>query len=110
MQPNLERASESVWRSLYLAALFEADPTKMPGRIAEAEHGLNLRERELWYSGGSHTQERLALIGARRALEALGIIHQGAGRISSPLATTVQQASLPLATLAEDGRVGPNHG
>ena len=45
----------------------------MPGRIAETEHALNLRERELWYSGGSHTQERLALIGARRALEALGI-------------------------------------
>jgi hypothetical protein len=61
---------------LYLAALFEADSSKLAERIAVAEYVMNLRERELWYSGADHNKEKHALIGAMRALEALRNIHQ----------------------------------
>jgi hypothetical protein len=61
---------------LYLAALFEANLAKLPERIAEAERAMNLRDRDLWYSGGDHDREKHALIGAMRALEALRDIHQ----------------------------------
>jgi hypothetical protein len=71
---------DNAWRAVYLAALFEADPAKLLERIAEAEYALNLRERELWYSGGDHAREKLALTGAMRALEALRNIHQYARR------------------------------
>jgi phage-related protein len=75
MQVDSEQ-SERTWRSLYLAALFEADSAKLPGRIAEAECALSIRDRELWYSGGDHNGEQNALTGAMRALEALRYIHQ----------------------------------
>jgi hypothetical protein len=76
MQADSEQSSESGWRALYLAALFEANSAKLLERIAEAEYAINLRERELLYSGGHHTRETLALTGAMRALEALWAIHQ----------------------------------
>jgi hypothetical protein len=76
MQTSSDQSSERPWRNLYLAALFEADVTKLSGRIAEAEHALALRDRELWYSGGDHTREKLALTGAKRALEALRNINR----------------------------------
>jgi hypothetical protein len=75
MRADSEPTTESAWRASYLAALFEADPAKILGRIAEAEQALYLRERELWYSGGDHTKEKVALTGAMRALEALRTIH-----------------------------------
>lgn len=85
MRQDSEQQSEGAWRDQYLAALFEADPAKLPERIAEAEYAIGLRDRELWYSGGDHTKEKLALTGAVRALQALRNIHQyprrpGAGR------------------------------
>jgi hypothetical protein len=76
MQPDTEKPSEKTWWDLYLAALFEANLAKLPERIAEAECAMNLRDRDLWYSGGDHDREKHALIGARRALEALRDIHQ----------------------------------
>ena len=76
MAEDQVQSSETPWRDLYLAALFEADPTKLLERIMAAEHALNLRDRQLWYSGGDHTREKLALTGAMRALEALRNIHQ----------------------------------
>lgn len=76
MEANSEQPSEKSWRDLYLAALFEADSSKLPERIAEAECALSLRDRALWYSGGDHDKEKHALIGAMRALEALRNIHQ----------------------------------
>jgi hypothetical protein len=76
MQPDSEELSETAWRSLYLAALFEADSSRLPGRIAEAEDAVSLRDRELWYSGAGREKEKLALTGAMRALEALRKIHE----------------------------------
>jgi hypothetical protein len=76
MQAGSEKLLEKAWRDLYLAALFEADSSKLPERIAIAEYAMNLRDRELWYSGGDHNKEKQALIGALRALEALRNIHQ----------------------------------
>jgi hypothetical protein len=76
MEANLEQPPERSWRDLYLAALFEADSSKLPERIAEAEFALSVRDRALWYSGGDHDKEKHALIGAMRALEALRNIHQ----------------------------------
>lgn len=76
MEANSEQLPERSWRDLYLAALFEADSSKLPERIAEAECALSLRDRALWYSGGDHDKEKHALIGAMRALEALRNIHQ----------------------------------
>src|ERR1700704_2745739 len=76
MQSEAEKPAERAWRDLYLAALFEADSSRLPERIAEAECALSLRDRDLWYSGGDHDREKHALIGAMRALEALRNIHQ----------------------------------
>lgn len=75
MSADLEQ-SERTWRDLYLAALFEADSSKLPERIAQAESALHLRDRALWYSGGDHDREKRSLIGAMRALDALRTIHQ----------------------------------
>ena len=62
MEANSEQPSERSWRDLYLAALFEADSSKLPERIAEAECALSVRDRALWYSGGDHDKEKHALI------------------------------------------------
>ena len=83
MQGDSTRTSESAWRDLYLAALFEADSARLPERIAAAEYALSLRDRELWYSGGDHHEEKHAVISAMRALEALRNIHQCPGQVSS---------------------------
>ena len=75
MQVDSEQPSERAWRDVYLAAVFESDLSKSPERIAIAEYAI-LRDRELWYSGGSPDREKHALVGAMCALEALGNIHQ----------------------------------
>ena len=75
MRIGLEKPSDRKWRDLYLAVLFEGDSAKLPKRIAEAEHAMSLRDRELWYSGGDNNSEKQALNGAMRALEALRSIH-----------------------------------
>lgn len=56
LQTVAEQAETGAWRDLYLAVLFEADSAKLPKRIAKAEYALTLRERELWYSGGDHSE------------------------------------------------------
>jgi hypothetical protein len=76
MQGDSKKLLEGAWRDLYLAVLFEADSSKLPERIAIAEYVMNLRDRELWYSGADHNKEKHALIGAMRALEALRNIHR----------------------------------
>jgi len=86
MRADSEPTTESAWRASYLAALFETDPAKILGRIAEAEQALYLRERELWYSGADHTKEELTLTGAMRALEALRTIHEYPRRVTPPAA------------------------
>ncbi|SRR5579871_548674 len=84
MRADSEPTTECAWRAAYLTALFEADPAKIHARIAEAEQALYLRERELWYSAGDHTKEKLALTGAMRALEALRNIHKYPRRATLP--------------------------
>lgn len=59
------------WRELYVAALFEADPTRLAERIAEAERALVLRARELFQTSGDHIEEEEALDNAMYALRAL---------------------------------------
>jgi hypothetical protein len=86
MRIDSEPTTESAWRTAYLTALFESDPAKLLERIAEAKQALYLRERELWYSGGDHAKEKLALTGAMRALEALRTIHEYPRRAILPAA------------------------
>jgi hypothetical protein len=64
--PNQEN-----WRQLYLAALFEADRNRLPSRIAEAEHAIVARARELFSSGNDTIEEDQALDDALYALRAL---------------------------------------
>jgi hypothetical protein len=59
------------WKDLYVAALFEPDPTKMGERISEAERALVLRARELFHISGDHIEEEEALDNAMYALRAL---------------------------------------
>jgi hypothetical protein len=59
------------WRHLYRAALFEANPGRLLGRIAEAERALVLRARELFAASGDNIEEEQALDDAMYALRAL---------------------------------------
>lgn len=101
MKTDSEQPAESAWRDMYLAALFEPDPAKLLERVAKAERALNLRERELWYSGGDHTKEKLALTGAIRALEALRNIYQYARRTSSPATRPVKRSPASFGEVAK---------
>jgi hypothetical protein len=68
------------WRDLYISALMEADKVKTPGRIADAEHAILNRARELFKASGDNIQEEEALDDALYALRALKIclqIHGG---------------------------------
>ena len=59
------------WRDLYLTALMEVDRGKTTARIAEAEHAILMRARELFKAPGDHIQEEEALDDALYALHAL---------------------------------------
>lgn len=59
------------WRRLYRAALFEADGSKLAGRIAEARSAVVLRARELFNDGGGNFEEEQDLDDALYALQAL---------------------------------------
>jgi hypothetical protein len=58
------------WRQLYGAALCEIDKSKQPQRIAEAEHAVVLRARELFQAAGDNGEEA-ALDDVMYALHAL---------------------------------------
>jgi hypothetical protein len=59
------------WRELYSAALFESDRTRIPARIADAEHAIVARARELFSAGSDTVEEDQALDDALYALRAL---------------------------------------
>ncbi|MFZ0321514.1 MAG: hypothetical protein WAL56_20485 [Candidatus Sulfotelmatobacter sp.] len=59
------------WRQLYTAALFETDRTRIPLRIADAEHAIVVRARELFSAGNDTIEEDQALDDALYALRAL---------------------------------------
>ena len=46
------------WLSLYREAVLEQDPKKLRVRVAEAQHAIRRRARELWYAGAPNTAER----------------------------------------------------
>lgn len=76
------RRHASGWRNLYVAALFESDPSVLPERIAKAEAALVRRARELFYAPGDHIEEEEALDDAMYALQALRSAYQ-CGRITA---------------------------
>ncbi|HZW80235.1 MAG TPA: hypothetical protein VFF50_07180 [Candidatus Deferrimicrobiaceae bacterium] len=59
------------WRELYTAALFETDRKRIPARIADAEHAIVSRARELFAAGNDTIEEDQALDDALYALRAL---------------------------------------
>jgi hypothetical protein len=69
--PIPARFSNSTWRELYKAALFETDRSKIPTRINEAEKAIIERARELFGSTTDTIEEDQALDDALYALRAL---------------------------------------
>jgi len=63
--------SHLAWHSLYQAALFETDRTKIPDRIAEAEKAILERVKELFVVKTDHIEEDQVLDDALYALRAL---------------------------------------
>jgi len=63
--------SQPHWHSLYQAALFETDRSKMPHRIDEAEKAILARVKELFIHTGDHIEEDLVLDDALYGLRAL---------------------------------------
>jgi hypothetical protein len=68
--------SEQSWRQLYLAALFELDPSRLRQRIAAAQQAIGKRTLALARVGGDNQSEQKALGNAHLALEELKRIHQ----------------------------------
>lgn len=63
--------SHLAWHSVYQAALFETDRTKIPDRIAEAEKAILERVTELFAIKTDHLEEDQVLDDALYALRAL---------------------------------------
>jgi hypothetical protein len=61
---------------LYLAALFELDPSRLRQRIAAAQQAIGKRTLALARVGGDNQSEQKALGNAHLALEELKRIHQ----------------------------------
>ena len=59
------------WQTLYQAALFETDRTRIPAKIAEAEQAIFARVKELFAATGDHIEEDQVLDDALYALRAL---------------------------------------
>ena len=59
------------WKSLYMAALFDVNETRLPERIAKAEVAIMQREAELRQISGDHIEEQQYLDDAMYALGAL---------------------------------------
>jgi hypothetical protein len=63
------------WYGLYLAAINEADRTRLAGRISEAESALIRRERELFAKPRADSEHH-AINNALNALRALRNCHR----------------------------------
>ncbi len=68
-----ERVSP-VWRTFYLAALFEKDEQRVGQRILEAKKALVVRARDLFQMAGDHLQEQTAIEEAFQALHTLELV------------------------------------
>jgi hypothetical protein len=62
---------KKTWKDLYIAALLEADDSRLPLMIAEAERAITERSRALFSSSGDSLTEKRALEEAFYALQAL---------------------------------------
>jgi hypothetical protein len=62
---------KSLWKKLYVAALRETDPLKVPELIASAEREIVARAHQLFNSSGDHLDEGEALDDALYMLRAL---------------------------------------
>jgi hypothetical protein len=82
MSTPVNVVSNSLWKKLYLAALFEVDSAHLPERIAQAEAALVRRARELFYAPGDHIEEEQALDDAMYALQSLRNTYLG-GHLNS---------------------------
>jgi len=67
----LQPVQAQKWKDLYVAALLEGDEDRIPSLIAEAEHAIVARARELFAAAGDHIQEEEAMDDALYALHAL---------------------------------------
>jgi hypothetical protein len=67
---------------LYLAALFELDPDRLPLRIADAQHAIGKRTLVLARAGGDDQSEQKALGNAHLTLDELKRIHQVDQRVA----------------------------
>jgi hypothetical protein len=74
--------SEQSWRQLYLAALFELAPDRLPQRIADAQHTMGKRTLALARAGGDDQSEQKAWGNAHLALDELKRIHQVDQRVA----------------------------
>lgn len=59
------------WQTLYLQAILESVPAKMPGTVDLAYKVIRRRAFELWYAGAPPTKERHEL---DTALYSLGLL------------------------------------
>ncbi len=71
MRKSLDSSRSQEWRELYLAALFESNKARIPGKIAEAQRTLATRRSELLSSPASDAKEIQALDNALFSLSAL---------------------------------------
>ena len=71
MNQSISSPTLTGWRALYVAALFETDKDRLPGRIADAEKAIVARSRELFSAGSDTIEEDQALDDALYALRAL---------------------------------------
>lgn len=67
----LQSSQVKSWKDLYVAALLEGEVDRIPILIAEAEHAIVVRARELFTAPGDNIQEEEALDDALYALHAL---------------------------------------
>ena len=68
------------WRDLYQTAIHEADLTKLPKRIADAETALVIRARDLFYASGDKIEEERVWT-MRCASFTLCVVPCGTGRL-----------------------------
>lgn len=71
-------ANDKRWLVLYRNAILEPDPANLKLRIAQAQHAIRDRARELWYSRSPVTSERRELHTALHFLRLLLAFGRGA--------------------------------
>ena len=63
-----DRDMQTNWLTLYREAVLENDPKKLRLRVADAQHAIRQRAREVWYAGAPHINERRQMDAASQFL------------------------------------------